>query len=331
MGGQRRTNRSRLFLSVAAVAATVSLSLVLPRWLLPTVGTSSSRLQTNSTAKTISAFTGNRTANQPLQSEPMHPSKTKKKTNLYVWVHVPKTGGSSLYKTFFAAMQKAGKKIYPPQKGTHDYNAPGCADEPIFGGTHCASSELEDCLTRIRPNLHRKFVTTMRDPVERVVSEYFWWSKKRPNRFWTQAMNEKADDMYEWVVDGSNLAHNRQAQYLLFDRPFVPKCHLALSKEGDMTDWVEARFGSPQRMNQLQLDDSDLDRYDFIIVLEELERSKERFKEKFGVDAMAADQRKSVLHKSNKTIVSEKILNAIQERNKLDIQLYQLAKARLHG
>lgn len=82
-------------------------------------------------------------------------------------------------------------------KPRHSWNAPGCGENP-WGGTHCGFAELSACiaagsatmpvnsaspLTAGARAIEQRFdapryVTVIRDPAERVVSEYLWWRKK---------------------------------------------------------------------------------------------------------------------------------------------------------
>ena len=114
---------------------------------------------------------------------------------------------------------------------TNSWNSPGCSSEP-FGGTHCGVSETADCLDRglaqltppLRPNDPKPlFVTIIRNPVERVLSEYAWWKKRcARERGWTAGLcaahkirgASPEERLLAWINTRDNNAHNRMAKML---------------------------------------------------------------------------------------------------------------------
>ncbi|CAK0832907.1 unnamed protein product [Prorocentrum cordatum] len=64
-----------------------------------------------------------------------------------------------------------------------------------------------------------KFITLLREPVDRVVSEFFWWrSKMKMNeRAWDQPLHTAArESLMAWVSSPHNNAHNRMTKQLAF-------------------------------------------------------------------------------------------------------------------
>lgn len=106
------------------------------------------------------------------------------------------------------------------------FNAPGCA-APFYGGTHCGFAELNDCLKTGRAKLSADlaghspaFVSIIRDPVDRVVSEFFWWKKTCKNTpQWTKQLCTAGQGKGEapfraWLRSPHNNAANRMTKML---------------------------------------------------------------------------------------------------------------------
>jgi len=132
-------------------------------------------------------------------------------TNLLVFIHIPKNSGESFKQKMCqitgdltipiraarggrAALGMQLRPVFHEGKGiftqfpacnTHSWEAPGCAS-PAWTPSHCGYDELLDCLRSGKakgklPELNDRrplFSTVLREPVERVISEYYWWQKK---------------------------------------------------------------------------------------------------------------------------------------------------------
>ena len=100
---------------------------------------------------------------------------------LLTFIHIPKTSGSSFFNTVREAAVTADIKIFPNHQNS--FNSPGCRKNREFGGTHCSFSELNDCFVTKRAqigyenlqNPTNKYFSIIRNPIDRVISEYFWW------------------------------------------------------------------------------------------------------------------------------------------------------------
>ena len=71
----------------------------------------------------------------------------------------------------------------------------------------------------------QKFVSVMREPVERVLSEYKSWkhlcnSKKTTDQLWTSKLCTIAqlNNLTEWIMHVDNTAHNRQFKTLIYNK-----------------------------------------------------------------------------------------------------------------
>ena len=149
--------------------------------------------------------------------------------DLIVFVHCPKTGGSSFYDTLRSLTMKSKIMWYPDGVGgSASFTDSGCGLPT--GAAHCDFSEVEACLssryTRHMPRSsarfateaqHRKYVTVLRHPVSRVTSEFFFAcvTKKK-----TKSANKlmKSATGYKAMLDWSNeiwldMDHNSCNEY----------------------------------------------------------------------------------------------------------------------
>jgi len=123
-----------------------------------------------------------------------------------------------------------------PRCQFHSWNSPGCA-APNWGGTHCGYAEINNCLEtgraslpagvadrQARPLATLGFVSIIRDPVDRVLSEFFYWRKScRPGPQWTAelcaaAQKKGAAGFRAWVLSPFNNGANRMTKMLSNDR-----------------------------------------------------------------------------------------------------------------
>ena len=125
---------------------------------------------------------------------------------IVTFMHIPKTGGSSMHKAFIDIHQGALDIVLFPDASVQGHDAVGCGRHRsgglAKGGVHCSWAELSDCLDRnlalpsvafdrgslrpefseastralqqgaLQPKATRLFATVLRDPVDRVVSEF---------------------------------------------------------------------------------------------------------------------------------------------------------------
>eukprot|EP00039_Didymoeca_costata_P006686 m.92409 g.92409 ORF g.92409 m.92409 type:complete len:371 (+) comp13350_c0_seq2:347-1459(+) len=111
----------------------------------------------------------------------------------FIFVHVPKCAGSSFLAMARDMTTAANADIaWYPNNESHSWNAPGCLQgKSLKHVTHCGFHDLYGCfhdrkemrnVSEYLPyNWHRdqdtRFVTVLREPVERVISEFFWWRR----------------------------------------------------------------------------------------------------------------------------------------------------------
>jgi len=257
--------------------------------------------------------------------ERFHTQQEDSNHAIHAWMHIPKTAGTTAYNMYMKALHDNNFTIYP-NKGGNDWNTPGCGGKDTHGGTHCARSEIQDCLTHIYPERSYKFHTIIRHPVERVISEYFWW-KRGNTGAWTSSMHATKYDLRKWLLDEGNVANNRQAVYFLLDTVFSPDC---TAFTGNKTlHWIEKTFGSTDALNSQTITHSVLDKFAFVAIMDDMKNSTAQFKKIFGVDAKNLKSSKD-RHSARKQPVNLSIRKLIEDRNRLDMKLYRMAKARLN-
>mmetsp|Transcript_1619 Transcript_1619/g.6230 ORF Transcript_1619/g.6230 Transcript_1619/m.6230 type:complete len:536 (-) Transcript_1619:28-1635(-) len=149
------------------------------------------------------------------------------------FIHVPKTAGSTFWSAMHRALGSAPATrrvhLYPPSRA-NSYNSPGCA-RPKYGGTHCGLSQIDDCLAKglargvpeyfTLPGATRRYVTIVREPVARMVSEYYWWRGPKALSHWTAPLVEatlaaatRDEGLERWAQCDANNAANRLAMAL---------------------------------------------------------------------------------------------------------------------
>lgn len=153
---------------------------------------------------------------------------------IHVFVHIPKSGGQSFFDVINREYDRAGYTnasnlfLFPETGFSHASH--GCVDpSKRVAGTHCGVSEIHDCITSNRAirNHQRiiydhestklKFITILRNPVKRVVSEYFYWKPCKSNSLipWGEQLCQDANSFESWLGSPSNVVHNRMVKQLV--------------------------------------------------------------------------------------------------------------------
>ena len=147
-------------------------------------------------------------------------------------------------------------QIYPSFT-TNSWNSPGC--RPFsWGGTHCGFAELDSCLKNDYANLYSKnskstekyfqtwprphprpaslnstliskyknnikYFSIIRNPIKRVISEYYWWKPEESqiqknwgcgHPAWSPDLCWESRNVKSWTKSIFNSAHNRQMKSL---------------------------------------------------------------------------------------------------------------------
>jgi len=344
--------------------------------------------------------------------------------DLFVFVHVPKTGGSSFYDTLrWLTMKGADRPRWYPDKvgGSASFLDEGCGVAKT-GSAHCDYSELEACLgefgylkhalpksATILPGGTRKYVTVLRHPVKRVVSEYFFacTTKKRTRRsdkmintpqgpkvlldwsvpLWKSLDHKKCaepspEQFKRWVDHPDNPANGRYARFIIPRTRPTPPTSSSSSTSTSTRDGVGLLFrehnclvgdhgGTVRHWNALLLHTNSsvaeaqqqtqarvrplaeltsvmngdkllraaakrtlLTRFWFVGVLEKLDQTYGAFCDlgAFGMCGTKPPSNPAQEHRSSSRpsfVLDASARHMIEERNGLDLQLYDVASERL--
>ena len=260
-----------------------------------------------------------------------------------IFIHIPKTAGSTFKQSidFYSSTQFQ----WFPRRAKKSWNAPGCRknyskhyiakkQHHIYGPTHCGFSEMKSCFSKKMALIDYghaktvKYVSIIRDPVERVISEYFWWRKlitnknnKRPPKAWPENLREVSGNLTEWLLHKDNTAHNRQFKSLVeFQDLFNPfgrdDC---VNVDGNRNLKIWKGVNLDEYKNRLL--DTIGNEFLFVGILEEYDKSLEVFSKITGMQVEKKINRRN-LHGSEKKTVSDELKKIILDKNQLDLFLY---------
>lgn len=273
----------------------------------------------------------------PLDSEP--------KDTLLIYIHIPRTAGSA-FKKIVNNLHGPYRGLWYPTKPSHIY--PGCQLHHADGGKYCSYSELNTCVQGRRiqseiENIHTKsqvrYATVIRDPVDRVLSEYVAWrATEEQNPGWDNNLGDRAyyhNNLTEWVLAVNNTAHNRQVKSLAdlgntdFLRSFGSQC----ANQNAAKD-----IGYWQNYTLMNEDEGLLDNvianieenFAFIGLAEDLKHSGEQAKlilrDDVEYDAGWAEPKRP---STSVPEVGDDVRRLILSRNSLDARLYQFIKKKM--
>jgi len=220
-------------------------------------------------------------------------------------MHIPKTGGTTLRKII--------DKQYSESETWHAYD-----DLPLKETVDQLSKKqlekIEYIVAHFPFGVHRYFsrpctyITMLRNPIDRVVSEYYR-ARRNPNI-----------PIYDEV----------QSMGL---KEFVSNDDFALSNSNRQTLLVCGRKkGTPY---DLELDDlakakERLDKYFAVVGITEMfDESVYLMKKELGWDDIFYTKKNVARNRPNNESLSQKVVDTIKERNRLDLELYSYAKEKL--
>ena len=279
-----------------------------------------------------------------------------------MFIHIPKTAGTTFRKDLLSINTPYSSFWYPP-KGSNSWNSPGCMLQKSFGATHCSYSELNNCYNNnfmnsyVNPSQNNvnKWISIVRDPVMRVISEYYFWRKTVCNRpigephCWSNELCSVKDDLSAWIKSPYNSAHNKFVKTLNnFENLKAPldSIYHCMNVNGRKDNrFIQNNFQSYDNFNKNETVLLDAiknieENFAFIGNLDDIEGSgrvaRYVLQEKSTTDSadpitFDLEKESSHVHTSNVRPdgVLEEHLRMIEERNYLDLQLYKYLSRKL--
>lgn len=141
--------------------------------------------------------------------------------NLVIFMHIPKSGGTHFHYLVGQTILKTDNVTFYPTDG-NSWNTKGCTAQKEVGGSHCGNTEITQCLrsgdSKVEGVLHDpanapfKYVTVLRKPVERAISEFFWHYPCSSICTATELCNA---DFLTYITSPANTLRNLQAKMLV--------------------------------------------------------------------------------------------------------------------
>ena len=237
------------------------------------------------------------------------------------WAHVVKTSGFSTYNALFPDIRKR-VATYPTlhaANGIGENWASGC---PV-SHWHCTPSEMAGC----KGARDARWLTVLRDPVDRVLSEYYFMRAKRNYLGWTPSMIAKRDNLSAWALDDYNTAHNRQAFYALYDGAYPLRGTCAPTDANKTTAFILGKVGSFAAFNRDSAIAAEALRrcaqlFFFVVIYDARAQSYDRLHHLYRLRARPT----LTTHPSYQPVAEPSIRALIRSRNRLDDALLQHAR-----
>ena len=262
------------------------------------------------------------------------------------------------------------------------FNSPGCRSGAGFGGTHCSYSEIQDCIDKDLINLNDfednyflqsyprrnrpeyldmsaknfteiKYLTIIRHPVTRVLSEYYWWLDKCSNAWPRSLCMVGKNSLEAWIKHPQNTAHNRQTKSLISledkgdtgsswdygkESGTTNKCS-NLNAALDITKYSSKPEYKTQNISLAETAIKNLEQnFMYVAIYEKIHLSKDlsqiifRYRDKNQVRLNRSRYKRAVAHSTELKRPVDfplSLLEEIYERNRLDMAVYDYFNRKL--
>jgi len=133
-----------------------------------------------------------------------------------IFFHIPKTGGSNFLNAAKTALRSRPFQWIPNH--TYSWVAPLNCKKGLKA--HCGFSDIYDCLTKPPySNQTLYLITLLRNPVDRTLSEYYYWKGGRNCRVaWNYELCNlsNSENLSAWIQSPYNNVWNRQTKALVY-------------------------------------------------------------------------------------------------------------------
>lgn len=225
--------------------------------------------------------------------------------NMLVFTHIPRTGGTTLRAILSKYLES---HIYIDSFSGFSFMNDDELNSQAFIATHCGHGIFN------RINKPHKKVVILRDPIERIVSHYYYLKGLEDNisysSYYAKTLSLKQ------FVEAQNPAiqvgiHNTQTWHLIKDK----------------NDYFRNRYKGMSDEKLLEIAIDHLSQYDFVGFTDSIPSVLDEIGSEYGWTGVSQDLpfiRKS--ERPNTSDISESILNSVRDRVGLDLLLYSRAK-----
>lgn len=232
-----------------------------------------------------------------------------------IFLHIPKSAGSTIQTIF--------KRLYKRNSYFVDGNHP---DLNIIKDKLVSQKNIRLCFGHMDFGIHEnigqeyKYVTIIRDPIERVISQYYYVKRLSKNYLHDQAFKENNFSLAEYVESGlSTELNNGQVRILIGAGGFHKKLYTK----------YEIPFGKCERW---MLEEAKLNiekHFVFCGLQEYFDESLVLMKKELGWKWNIGYVSQNITHRRRKASeLDDKTLKIIRDANALDIELYEWVKTK---
>ena len=214
-----------------------------------------------------------------------------------IFLHMPKAGGLTL--------QSIIDRQYP-RRVIYKLYGPQSMIDKFIKLPEQSRSQIRVLQGHVPFGLHKQmtvpvnYITMLRDPVERVISLYYW------------ILETRADPLYQ-IVKGMSLSNFADSGFAIASNYQTRLISGLMNDSGEALEAAKYNLGVPDTIFGLT------ERFDESLIL---------FKNHLGWKSVIYAKRNVTRSRPNRQEVAEEVIRKIENHNGLDIELYKFAKLR---
>ncbi|SDC82944.1 MULTISPECIES: sulfotransferase family 2 domain-containing protein [unclassified Candidatus Frackibacter] len=225
----------------------------------------------------------------------------KNPSGLLIFLHIPKTGGTTLRSIITKVYRKDQFFEGDYQKIINKLKK----SEENIQGIECIKGHIKFGIHRYCTRLYT-YITMLRKPIDRMISVYYH-IRRNPN---IPKYEQLKNISFKEFVSSDQFSYNSNRQLFMITGGKKHPFNL------DSSDLEEAK--------------SNLDNcFSVVGITEMFDESLFLMKKELGWDDISYTRKRVAKNRPSKENVSNETIKIIEERNKLDIELYQYAKKKL--